>query len=50
MVKDAEVDSDGESADDETIKKSPLSKKPNVPIRYLTSLYTKKRWVSLESF
>ena len=42
MAKDAEF-SEGNSGDDETVERSPLSKKPNVLIGYLTSLRSKKR-------
>ena len=38
MVEDAEVGSNSDGGDNETIKKSPLSKKSNVPMGYLTSL------------
>ena len=41
MAKDAEVGGNGDGGDDETVKKSP-SKKPNVPIGYLTSLRSEK--------
>ena len=37
MAEDAEV-GEGDGGDDETVKRSPLSKKLNGPIGYLTSL------------
>ena len=37
MTEDAEF-SEGDSGDDETVKRSPLSKKPNGTIGYLTCL------------
>ena len=37
MAEDAEVGGNGNGGDDETVERSP-SKKPNVPIGYLTSL------------
>ena len=55
MAEDAEV-GEGDSGDDETVERSP-SKKPKVPIGYLTSLRSNadsapfaKRSVSLDSF
>ena len=55
MAEDAEVD-EGDDSDDKTVKRSP-SKKPNISIRYLTSLrsdansvFFAKIWVSLDSF
>ena len=36
--------------DNETIKRSHLFKKPNVPIEYLIFLRSVKRWLSLDSF
>ena len=38
MAKDAEVGGNGDSGDDEMVKRSPLSKKPNGRMGYLTSL------------
>ena len=38
MAKDAEVSGNGDSGDDETVKKLPLFKKPNGPTGYFTSL------------
>ena len=38
MAEDAEVDGNGDSVDNETVKRSPLFKKPNGPTEYLTSL------------
>ena len=49
MAEDAEIDEDN-GRDDETVKRSTLSKKPNVFTRYLTSLYSEKRWVSFDRF
>ena len=49
MAEDDEV-GEGYGGDDETVKRSPLSKKPNVSTRYLTSLWSKKLKVSLDSF
>ena len=43
MVDNAEVGSNGDGGDDETVKRSHLSKKPNVPMGYLTSLRSEKR-------
>ena len=41
IAEDAQVgENDGD--DDEIVKRSPFSKKPNVPIRYLISLYSEK--------
>ena len=57
IVEDAEVGSNSDGGDDETVKRSPLSKKSNGPIGYLTSLRFNadsapfaKKWVSLDSF
>ena len=50
MAEDAEIVSNDDSDDDKTVKRSPLSKKPNKSTRYLTSLHSKKRQVSLNSF
>ena len=49
LAKNAEVGW-GDGGDDETVKKLPLSKKPNVPIEYPSSLYSEKIWVYLNSF
>ena len=56
MAEDAEV-GEGDGGDNETVKRSPLSKKSKVSIGYLTSLRSNvdskplaKRWVSLDSF
>ena len=38
MAKDAEVGGNGDGSDDETVERSPLSKKLNGSIGYLTSL------------
>ena len=38
MAEDAEVDSNGDDGNDQTVKRSPLFKKPNGPAEYLTSL------------
>ena len=38
MAEDAEVGGNGDGDDDETVERSLLSKKPNGPIEYLTSL------------
>ena len=50
MAEDAEVGDNGDDVDNKTVKRSPLSKKPNGPIKYLTSLYFRKKWVFLNSF
>ena len=50
MAEDAKVGGNSNGNNDETVKKSPLSKKRNVPIGYFTSLCFEKRWVSLNSF
>ena len=42
MANDAEVGKD-DGSDDETVKRLSLSKKPNMPIKYLTSLHSKKK-------
>ena len=42
MAEDAEVGGNGDGGDDETVERSPLSKKPNVPTGYLTSLRFEK--------
>ena len=49
MTKNAEV-GEGDGGDNETVKRSPLSKKLNGPIGYLIFLHSGKRWVSLDSF
>ena len=38
MAEDAEVGGNDDGGDDETVKRSPLSKKPNGHMEYLTSL------------
>ena len=38
MAEDAEVGGKGDGGSNETVKRSPLSKKPNGPTEYLTSL------------
>ena len=43
MAEDVEVGGNGDGGDDKTVERSPLSKKPNVPTGYLTSLHSKKR-------
>ena len=57
MAENSEVDGNGNSGDNETVKRSPFFKKPNGPIGYLTSLRSntdsvsfEKRWVFLNSF
>ena len=57
MAEDAWVDGNDDSGDNETVKRSPLSKKPNGPIGYFLSLRSYadnvpfgKRWVSFDSF
>ena len=50
LAEDVEIDGNGDGSDDETVKRTPLSKKPNWPTRYLTALPSGKRWVSLDSF
>ena len=42
MAEDAEV-GEGGGSKDKTVKRFPLSKKPNVPTEYLISLHSKKR-------
>ena len=42
IAEDAEVGDNDDGGDDKTVKRSP-SKKPNVPMRYLTSLRSRKR-------
>ena len=56
MAEDAKVGGNGDGVNDETVKKSPLSKS-NRPMGYFTSLrsdansaHFAKRWVSLDSF
>ena len=43
MAGDAEVGGNGDSDDNETVERSPLSKKPNGPTRYLISLRSGKK-------
>ena len=43
MAEDAKVSGNGDSGDDETVERSPLSKKPNGPTGYLTSLRSGKK-------
>ena len=43
MAEDAEVGGNGDGGNDETVERSPLSKKPNVSTGYLTSLRSEKR-------
>ena len=50
MAEDAEVDANSDGGDDETVKRSSLSKKPNILIEYLTSSRFRKRCVFLDSF
>ena len=38
MAENAEIGGNGDGSDDETVKRSPLSKKPNGLTEYLTSL------------
>ena len=49
MAEDAQVGKD-DSSDNETVKRLPLSKKPNVSTEYLIFLYFGKRWVFFYSF
>ena len=42
MAEDAEVGGNGNGGDDETVERSPLSKKPNVSTGYLTSIRSEK--------
>ena len=49
IIEDAEVGK-GDGGNDEIVKRSPLSKKSNIPTGYLTFLHSKKRCVSLDSF
>ena len=48
MAEDIEI-GEGDGGDNETVERL-LSKKPNIPIRYLNSLHSKQRWVFLDSF
>ena len=50
MAENAEVDGNGDAGDNKTVKRSPLSKKPNVPTEYSTSPRSGKKWVSFDSF
>ena len=50
ITEDIEVGGNGDNGDNETVKRSPLSKKPNIPTKYFTSPYSWKRWVFLDSF
>ena len=50
MAKDAEGGGNNNGGNDETIERSPLSKKPNGLTGYLTFICFKKKWVSLDSF
>ena len=43
LAEDAEVGGNGDSGDDETVKRSLLSKQPKRPIGYLNSLGSKKK-------
>ena len=43
MAKDAKVAGSNDGSDDETVKKSPFFKKPNVLTEYVTSLRSGKR-------
>ena len=54
MAENAEVGSNADGGNDETIKRSPLSKKPNGSTEYFTSLHSdansasfEKRWPHL---
>ena len=49
IVEDTEND-ESDGSNNKTVKRLSLSKMPNVPTRYFTSLCSKKRWVSLDSF
>ena len=40
LAVDTEVGSNGDGSDNKMVKKSPLSKKPNVSIGYPTSIYS----------
>ena len=42
MAENAEVCGNGDGGDNEMVERSPLSKKPNVPTKYLTFLRSKK--------
>ena len=57
MAKDAELGGNGDGSDNKTVKRSPLSRKSNGPMGYLTSLRSDadsalfaKRCVFLDSF
>ena len=43
MTEDAEIDGNGDSGEDEMVEKSPLFKKSNGSIGYLTSLRSGKK-------
>ena len=40
MAEDAEFGGNGDGGNDETVERSPLSKKPNRPTEYFTSLHS----------
>ena len=50
MAEDAEINGNGNGDNDNTVKRSPFFNKPNVSIKYFTSLRSKKKWVSFDSF
>ena len=50
MAEDVEVVGDGDGGNDEMVKRSSLSKKPNIFIEYLTSQHSGKICVFLDSF
>ena len=50
MAENIKVGSNGDNGDDEIVKRSPFSKKPNVFTEYSTFPQYKKTWVSLDNF
>ena len=50
MAKDVEVGGNSDNGNDETVKRSLVSKKPNVSTEYFTFLHSKKRWVFFDNF
>ena len=50
LAENTEVGDNGNSGDNETVKISSFSNKPNIPIGYFTSLHSKKRSIFHNSF
>ena len=50
IAKDAEIFNNSNGDDNKIVERSRFSKKANIPIGYLTSLCSKKRRISLDSF